>query len=429
MQAPDAGVQDQTDAQRVDLIVSSESDGRCVAEWSKAEHKAVEAMVSAHMSGEKNYLDTLELREEVVHDCMEISPKEPVSTEWADFSNIAPLGAASRAFLESIFSKSMAAVLQRQQQRSQQVEPSSDASDTSQEPGEQEATDNTAMEPQVPHTLARRHFADYQSKSDLPVRISGVSEEELRPFKSIGLPVQMEGMPKLIRLKGAPPLLLNKQIAKQERLKDQTGAKPADTEEEEQNIYQLEDSEVALLQDLKAVEGDDMDLEDLKKALLSGEEEMPPQPLPPPEPEPEPSAELKAEPQMEIVREPGPEEGATNEAQDADAPEGSEGQAMAVTHEEQDASVEESVEEINDEETYSQDEETAMPQSVPMHRPTTFKSRVFHSLCEESQRQTRAKLFRRSIIIKGVGSVAVRRRSDFTNLPVARNSNGDNFGA
>ncbi|OEH78090.1 apical membrane related protein [Cyclospora cayetanensis] len=229
---------EQDDIQQVKLVVGSAADGTCIAEWSKAEHKALEALVVAHINGEED-LESIELKEEVSYRCVESSASEPLCTEWADPANIAPIGAAARAFLASVFSIALKAVIQAKQQQPNNCIASSSshanhASARHQEESLQETKELVTAEPSSPSLLQspriRQHFAYYNSKSDLPLRISGVSQEELRKFNSIGLPVQME-----------------------------------------------EDSQSVLFQDLRSFSGKEISIDEIKKMLTSSEETKPPQ--------------------------------------------------------------------------------------------------------------------------------------------------------
>lgn len=434
-------------------MVDPSSAATCVAEWSKAEHDAVEALVVAHISGEKKDLESLELREEVLHDYSDVSPKEPVSTEWADYASIAPMGAASRAFLESVFSKSLATILQEQQQQQlereapstpQAVQPLPMPSDEKEQKEDAPPVAATA-EPSQPSSqpVVRRHFAAYQSKSDLPLRVTGFSDEELRPFNSLGLPIQLEGMQKLIRLKEAPPLLLQSQIGKEEGQGEQQGHENASevlpAAEENKGVYQVEDSQATLFRDLQPFGGEEPPLDELKKALSSNEDvATPPRALPsqpelgPPipadlesenEPEPEPDSTSQQEPEPEPEAE--QEEDAQANQQDkitgdvqmeADLSGGEASEIPAPS-----AEVEEPP--ATEDQALPAPPETATtkPPFGALRRPPLFRTRVFHSLREESLRQIRAKSFRRSIIVSGVGTVAIRRRSDIKDGFLRRN--------
>lgn len=448
--------------------MNSVGDAGCVAEWSKAEHEAVEALLVAHMSGEKASLESLELREEVLHDCTEVSQDEPVSTEWADYSNIAPLGAASRAFLESVFSKSVAAVLQENRNQDDSINrrnytetelTAGEDQDTPQ-PGTQDIEGPTTRQPTPPRTL--RHFADYKSKTDLPLRISGVSEEELRHFNSIGLPVQMEGMPRLVRLKGAPQLLQKKQVHEHETKQKAQDNEPKEVEEPEprKDVCLLDDSQVALLQDLTSVDGNDLSLEDLKNALASGKGETTPVFTPPVDPDPQlerqpvPAQEIATEPELKPALEqkwkldPHPETHAKLEpepdpewwkpAQDGEHDEGST-DVKAGTEKPTpvpEVQLAPPVESSTDAESILQKKGSGRPSPRLIRHSGNFRTRVFYSLCEETPKQRNPKSFRRSIMIKGVGSVVVRHFADFTSshLPQiskwtgAAHSHAPNFG-
>ena len=496
----------------MDLIVNSDGDAGCVAEWSRAEHEAVGALLVAHMSGEKKPLESLELHEEVLHDFISTSQDEPVSTEWADYSNIAPLGAASRAFLESVFSKSVSAILQqRRSQDVQDIPPKCTEPELStvQERETLLCTEQASADPAAPKpttAAARRHFADYQSKSDLPLRISGVSDDDLRPFKSMGLPVQVEGMPKLVRLKGAPPLLLNKQVDEHEATAREK-VKESESEvvqepEIHKGICQLDDTQVALLQDLTSVEGNDLSLEELKNALSSSKCEQPPVATSPggpetehaspsglqqvgeaeiqskpepeleaeldqhseqhgklkqdpemePKPEPEPSPERELEPELEQdpQPEPGPEPELEPEPEvepelqlepepelDPEPDLEPEPEKLIQGGDQQEEIIEINVEEeeptpvAESQEAQSTDEVgdgssvmhtrgTGGPTQRLTRHSGNFKKQVFYSLCEETLKWQRARTFRQSIMIDGVGSVIVRRRSDYKNSTFLR---------
>ncbi|KAL8424730.1 hypothetical protein Efla_001319 [Eimeria flavescens] len=495
---PESQEKDQEDAQRVELVVGSDGNASFVAEWSKADHEAVEAMMVAHICGETRELDRLDLQEEVLDDCPPISPKEPVSTEWAEFANIAPMGAASRAFLESVFSNCIAKVLQPQQQQQREEPPKEELEAETElqhpppeEPKEEEQVQEThspeASEPPVaraPAPFPGRHFAGYNSISDLSVKVQAASEEELRPFNSIGLPVQLEGKRKLVRLKAVPcpqPQHKRQEQPSQEDDERQPQPEAPPEKEDSKTALQVDESQTALLRDLQAIGPEEPPLEELKSALSPHEEENkepalinhetepePPiehlpepqqepdvkQPEPEPEPETAPDPEAEPEPELQPETEPEPEPDPDTEPHFKPAPE-----PEPEPEPEPDPATALDADEKEQKTDREKKEEVAIPpaaleespssppraeegaeaaaepsQPIPeatdeipspseaqphvkkppgaAHRPKHFSTRVFHSLREESLRQIRVRPFRESIIITGVGTVAVRRRSD-----------------
>ncbi|KAL8443209.1 hypothetical protein Emag_006037 [Eimeria magna] len=462
LQKPEVQEDDKKDAQRVDLMIDSNGAASCVAEWSKAEHKAVEAMLVAHISGESKELDQLELEEEVLHDCTAVSPEEPLSTEWAEFTDIAPLGAASRAFLQSVFSRAIAKTLQSQQQQTQEhadVEPEVvaeeiDLPSVSPEVEGQanEESPRRAVEPgrpSPPQPPARRHFAEYQSKSDLPVQVEAVSEEDLRPFNSVGVPVQLEGVRKLVRLKAVPASHhedAQMQPSSNEAQKVQSPPETQHDEEESIKVYHVDESQAALLRDLNKLKTEEPPLEETKEHLSPREGnsplaekvdpksvlETPRHPLPQAEvesdhgPATEPESNLEREAESR-PRGPKPEPEQLKPELELE----SEGEALkeesrvlekAPTPQPEDALEPKSPSPKTIEEAPSAALKSEQPQRASrfaLHRPKHFQTRVFHSLREESLKQIRGMSFRKSIIITGVGTVAVRRRSDYK-IPFAR---------
>ncbi|KAL8451768.1 hypothetical protein Emed_001784 [Eimeria media] len=452
---PEVQEDDKKDAQRVDLLIDSNGATSCVAEWSKAEHEAVEAMLIAHISGESKELDQLQLEEEVLHDCTAVSPEDAVSTEWAEFTDIAPLGAASRAFLQSVFSKAIAKIIQSQQEQKQEhanvetevVAEKTDLPSVSSE-GEGQAKEECptqaieAARPPFPQPPSRRHFAEYHSKSDLPVQVEAVSEEELRPFNSVGVPVQLEGVRKLVRLKAvvAPPHEdLQAQPSSEEAQKVHSQPEAPQAKEETTKVYHVDESQAALLRDLSNLENGEPPLEENEKALDSnlvakGDPESVsettlhqlPEPEiacdPGPETEPESNLEDEAElrrsepelePDVQFEPEPElePEPGETKEESSALEKSSTPQTEVAL---EPESPTHEATEEAPS--TTLKSEQLPKASRFAAHRPTHFQTKVFHSLREESLKQMRSMSFRKSIIITGVGAVAVRRRSDYKDL-------------